>query len=74
VFLAYIRWVHRPTRDGSEDVHAAGKRVSTDDQLKNGRRQLDDILAAASPWRIEKLETEAVIEASLFVSSCTMKG
>lgn len=30
---AYIRWVQRPTRDGSEDVHAAGNRVSTDGQL-----------------------------------------
>jgi hypothetical protein len=70
VTVAYIRWVHRPTRDGSEDVHAAGKRVSTDGQLKNGRRQLDDILAAARPCRIEKLDTEAVIDASLLVRPC----
>jgi hypothetical protein len=38
--------------------------------------QLNDILAAARPWRIEKLDTDAVIDASLFVRLCAegMRG
>ena len=33
--------------------------------FNDGKTQVDDLLAAARPCRIEKLETEAVIDAKL---------
>lgn len=68
------RWVHRPTREGSDDVHAAGRRVSTEEAKtpaepeeevrrgpSEGGKQGEDVRAEAIPCKIEKAETEAVM-------------
>jgi hypothetical protein len=52
-----ILWVHKPTRVGSDDVHAAGSSVSK---------------AEAIPWRIEKAVTLAVIPASELAARSTV--
>lgn len=65
--ITYIRCVQRPTREGSEDVQAAGRRVSTRFCLVciTVQRRCNNSQAVASPCRIEKQDTEAVIDANL---------
>jgi len=59
----HARCVQRPTRDGSDDVQAAGRSVST--VVSGSELNSKHARAVAKPCKIEKDDTEAVIDAKL---------